>query len=725
MIKKYALKGLALLAALVTANLNSAYAQQNSTNAQNSTVTYPAEFFTPYAPFSVNDMLNRIPGITLAQGGGGGGGGDGGNRGPGSSDGGNRRGLGDGSDQVLINGRRIAGKENEGNDQLSRIPANQVAYIEIIRGTSGALDVRGGSQVINVVLLQAQSSTSGAFEVNADYSHDGKYQPGAKVSLTGQNGDFNYFLSGEIEPRWEFRDGYEVSVNTDGSLNDTVDRDDLRDSQPLTLVANLGYELGSADSVHLNLQWEQDDAPGKTDRLITNYNFSPARLTQQYDDIPETEEGWEIGGDYEHILTNGNRFKTLFIINDSEENSVRESFNVNGSSESKYLYLANYSRDRERIVRSNYSMGLSDAHDLEVGVEWSQTIADSSLQLGQLLTGINSPDFGGLVPVTNANGSVEEKRYEYFAINNWQINERMSLESTLLYETSTITQSGDISKSRDFNFLRPKLDYRFDITSTTQFRATIEKDVAQLSFSDFTANVSGGDDDQNALAGNPDLRQEQSWRYELNLEHRLPNNGGVFNTNVFYHEVEDLIDRVDVSTPTRIQSASGNIGDGTRYGIRLDGSLRLGFINLPEFLLTSRVQLEDSSVTDPFLGIDRRFRQQGRGSFNLGFRHDLPAYNLNYGANFGHNLEGGRYAYDIDKIEDYNQGGDFLTTYVEKVGWAAMTYRFEAMNVLKGERCRIRSRYVGGTIATGVLNEIEDSCSDTGVKLALKIRGSF
>ena len=120
---------------------------QPSDTIEDSTVTYSAEFFAQFQPYSVNDMLQRIPGINLARGGGSTRGG------PGSSQGGNRRGLGAGGDQVLINGRRIAGKENEGSSQLSRIPAREVDYIEIIRGTSGDLDVRGGTQVINLSLI--------------------------------------------------------------------------------------------------------------------------------------------------------------------------------------------------------------------------------------------------------------------------------------------------------------------------------------------------------------------------------------------------------------------------------------------------------------------------------------------------------------------------------------------------------------------------------------------
>ena len=52
---------------------------------------------------------------------------------------------------------------------------HQVRYIEIIRGTSGELDVRGGTQVINVVLNDALSSVSFAYEVNMDRHWMGSY----------------------------------------------------------------------------------------------------------------------------------------------------------------------------------------------------------------------------------------------------------------------------------------------------------------------------------------------------------------------------------------------------------------------------------------------------------------------------------------------------------------------------------------------------------------------
>ena len=151
---------------------------------EDSTVVFEAEFFKQFQPVSVNDMIDRIPSIGLALGRGGGGG---------------RRGLGGGGNEILINGQRITGKSNGSRDQLRRIAASQVRYIEIIRGTSEEIDVRG-SQVINIVLVESASRSSLAAEINADLIQDGTVAPGGRFSYTGQSGQFNYLFAVESEP---------------------------------------------------------------------------------------------------------------------------------------------------------------------------------------------------------------------------------------------------------------------------------------------------------------------------------------------------------------------------------------------------------------------------------------------------------------------------------------------------------------------------------------------
>jgi outer membrane receptor protein involved in Fe transport len=133
-----------LLGPLLSISLLSASAslQAQEVGDDGSTVIYTADYFAQWSPVTAQDMMNRIPGMSSGGGGGPGGGFSGGGGGPGGGAGG--RGLGGGGgDQILIDGKRVAGKANEANSQLSRISADKVLRIELIRGTATDLDVRG------------------------------------------------------------------------------------------------------------------------------------------------------------------------------------------------------------------------------------------------------------------------------------------------------------------------------------------------------------------------------------------------------------------------------------------------------------------------------------------------------------------------------------------------------------------------------------------------------
>jgi len=677
-----------------------------------STVVYGADYFAEYSPVSVNDMIDRIPGIGLALNRRGGGGG---------------RGLGSGEGEVLINGQRITGKSNEGRDQLSRISADQVDYIEIIRGTSEEIDIRGGGQVVNVVLLDTPSRSNISTELNLDRYWDGTYDPGAKLSVSGQSGNFNYLFHVEAEPRYQNRYMDETSVDPSGNLLETRTENEIRDQTQFQTSLNVGYQFTNS-MLQLSGLYGESSPPTDTDRQITDYSSGSPIYATEREANENDRSNWEVGGDYEYGFNNGSKYRFLFIVNDREWQNTRERFDVFTDSEVKDLYLYNYGRDRERIFRTSYTWELASNQGMELGVERAQTIRDGDLRLGLNTSGTPNANYGGLVPVSvsNTNSTVEEIRVENFAVHNWQLNDLMSLESSLIYETSTISQSGDVNNSRDFAFLRPKLDYRYNINQSLQLRATIEKTVSQLSFSDFSASADNSDDDQNTQAGNPDIAQEQAWNYEMNLEYRLPNDIGVLNSSVYYREIEDVIDRIDVSTgPDNLASARGNIGDGKRWGMNLDASSRLGFVGLPNALLSVGYGTSDSEVIDPFLGTKRRLQNSGRGFGRMNFRHDITGLSLSYGVNVGIPVNGGTGREQIDIIDIETERNETnVNLFLEKKAFGGITFRFDVQNLTANENCRERTRFVGATVA-GIVEEVEDACWGNGTKYALKMRHTF
>ena len=709
-------------AAILSAGLLSAASvwAQDSVN-DDTTVQYPASYFSQYAPVTAKDMMDRIPGLESSSSGSGfrpGGGGRGG-RGFGS---------GSGGSQTLINGKRTAGKNNSTGGLLDRITADQVNYIEIIRGTSGDLDVRGSGQVVNVVLFEELSNSSISYEVNMDRYRDGTNEPGGSVSYSNKIGNLDFVLSAGAEPRYDHQESEEDSILGDFSPNDRVIEDRIRDQTSYDYSANIDYEIAANSSFRLNGLFSENDNPTDVFRTTTDLTVTPNLVDTEREDIPGEQSNWELGGDYEFLRDNGNRFKVLFISNSYDRSIVRERYNVaNDGIETKDLFLSSGSTTRERIVRGSYTFDLRDDQDIEFGAERAQTILDSDLGLGiASSTGIPSPAFGGLVPVSvsNAKSTVEEIRYEPFIIHNWNINSRMSLESTLLYETSTIEQWGDINNKRDFDFVKPKVDYRFNVTPTLQLRGSIEKRVSQLSFSDFVASTDSQDNDSNTLAGNANLRQMWLWKYDFNAEYRLPDDVGVLDANIYYHDHHDMIDRIDISTSEDdLQSTRGNIGDGSMYGMTLNASIRMKMINMPNLLISSRFNVADSEITDPFTGIDRRFAFFGRGRWSMNFRHDVPQWNMNWGGSWSNRFDSNQKMYDIDDVVS-SLGEPTVNAFVEFVAFDNITFRFDARDATTNEQCRQRIRYVG-RLSAGILEEIEDQCSSRGTVVSLKVNGTF
>jgi len=722
------LRGMALILTLGGVLPPVAIAQD--TSGDDSTVIYPASYFEQWRPITAQDMLDRIPGQASSSGGsrrGGGSssfGGSGGN----PSSGGRGLGSGSGGTDILIDGKRTAGKNNQTGGLLSRIPADQVQEIQIIRGTSGELDVRGSSQVINVVLFEALSSNSISWEATANYAQDENFTPAGSIALSGQRGDLNYLFSLGSNPRYTHSVTHERSKLADLSPNDIIHEHRINDRENNEFSMNLSYDFSPNSSVRMNALNAEQDSPSTVDRITNNLRTVPNRITTEQEDNLSDRDNWEIGGDYELALGNGHRFKLLGIANQNNQISTRQRFKLQDDGLfQKNLYLNTDSVTHERILRGSYTMDVFSEQNIEFGIERAQTILDSELALGLLSsTGTPSDAVGGLIPqdVSNANSRVEELRYEPFLIHNWTISPQMSLESTLVYETSEISQTGDVINKRDFDFIKPKLDLRYNLTPTIQLRGTIERLVNQLSFADFVAANDEQDNDRDTVAGNAELRQQTQWRYSFNTEYRLPNDVGVLNAELFYADHQDVIDRIDVSpSDDNLQSANGNIGDGTEYGADLSASVRMGMIGLPNLLVSPSFLLQDSQVTDPFLGIERRFQSHIRGQFRLTIRHDIPQWRFNWGFQNFDRVDGGLYRYDVDDIE-FEIGDPRYNLFAEYVDSRGLTYRVDIQNASNNVRCRRRTRYVG-RISDDILEEIEGQCTNTGLDFSLKVSGTF
>ncbi|MFP6838096.1 MAG: TonB-dependent receptor plug domain-containing protein [Pseudohongiellaceae bacterium] len=686
-----------------------------------STIVYPAIYFAEYAPVTALDMVNRIPGINIQ------------NNAAGSSSrgafrGGRGLGSGGGGTQVLVNGKRVAGKNNNTQAMLARITAEQVAEIRLIRGTSGDLDVRGSTQIADIILFEELSDSSLSVEINTSIYADNRSEPGGSASYGGKSGNLDFLLSAIAEPKYEHMVAREHSILADFLPNDRILENRVREQTQYTLSTNLGYEINANSSARFNALYSQNDNPTKVSRRTVDLRNPGSVPFDEREFIPGEQSNWEIGGDYEYIFGNGNRAKVLFITNENDTASTRERFVVDASGEeTKNLFLDAASILQERIVRGSYTMKLFDQQSVEFGLERAQTILESDLLMGLALdSGTPSAAYGGLVPVTvtNANTRVEEIRYEPFAIHNWRLNSRMSLETSLIYETSEIKQVGEFNNTRSFEFFKPKLDFRFDITPQLQLRFLLDKFVRQINFADFVAATDSEDNDSNTQAGNANLRPDFWWNYNFTAEYRLPDDVGVVSANLYKHRHKDFMQRIDVSSSEdELRAANGNIGTGEMWVLDVKASIRLKMFNLPNVLVTSRASARTSEVNGPLLGDERSFNNFNRGQFDLGFRHDIPRWRMNWGINMTNSIDGGTKRWDIDDIESF-YADPSVTAFLEVIAFNDITFRLDVQNATEIDDCRDRTRFVG-RISAQILEEIEFNCRGAGRVLALKVSGTF
>ena len=112
------------------------------------------------------------------------------------------------------------------------------------------------------------------------------------------------------------------------------------------------------------------------------------------------------------------------------------------------------------------------------------------------------------------------------------------------YEWSEISQSGDVNLSREFKYWKPRIDIKWDYKNNRQIRLNIERNVGQINFDDFISSYDQFE--ENIRAGNPDLRPETAWKFKLEHEWRLPNDGGVITLKGSAREIDGPVDRLPI-----------------------------------------------------------------------------------------------------------------------------------------------------------------------------------
>ncbi len=669
------------------------------------TIYLPA-FFEAYRPSHAKDMLERVPGAAgaLSTGAGNAAGDD------------DRRGLRSQTTQVLINGKRLTTKGNSINDYFERIPSDQVERIEVIVGNVREIDADVGQRVINVVLSDS-GGIGGTYSVGNVSFTDGRHMPTLAGSVSGETDKWSYTLSGETRPRQLPRLQRQFFRDAGDQL--FLEQEERRRMKSRRYVGRgrLAYALGPNSQAQLSGFIENRPIGEQND---TEFDFLIAPDGTRTADggslrfLTGEDLEYELSGDYSVPLGQSLTFKGLFVYSVDDEDRINENFSFATDPNDAQL-VSGDTRDEkatEKILRGTFDWGFAPKHSLEVGVEGAINKLDKTQTFFDVVGGerINREVF-------NADQIVTEDRVETFGSHTWRPTDRWEIETGLAAEFSWLDQLGsDIDNRRTFQFAKPSVDIYFTQSEQTQIYASVRRDIGQLEFEDFIADLDR--DDGEIDAGNPNLAPEKSWDYEIGAEHRLDNDAGVINLRAFYRDVSDVSDNVPFGVD---DSAPGNLGSGRHYGAELETSLQLQKLGLIDAVISATLLWQDSSVEDPFTGERRRFADQERYEINIDARHDLRALAMNYG--FVMTMEGPEISSDFETFEREKTGTD-LRVFMERRFGNGLVGRLFYGNLLRSKTKRTRIVYATSQAAGDILRT-EFRTQKQGGFYGFSVRGTF
>ncbi|MBD3730323.1 MAG: TonB-dependent receptor plug domain-containing protein [Sphingomonadales bacterium] len=671
--------------ALAAADDSGEVAPPTQSNVQRS---FSPEDLAQYSPKNALDMISNIPGFQIR-------GGD------------DARGLGQATENVLVNGQRLTSKSDSLTDQLARIPVNNIVRIEILNGTQLSIPGLVG-QVANVVTRP--DAFAGQFnwkgEARPHFSHPGYLN--AEVSAKGTLGKIEYSVSlANDSGRGAFGGSYAI-YNGDGSLREARNGRLWSDYDAPKATAGLKFS-GPGDAVgNLN---------GSYRRVYSTYEESELRSPvgrTAYDRVlygRQRDYNYEIGGDYEFGLLGG-RLKLIgldrFDHGTYSDREIRSPLDGSTPTGGRYSQTTDAG---EVIGRAEYGWKWGKA-EWQLAGEATFNRLDKVASLHELSPTGNFVE----LPFPGGSGGVREDRYEASLSFARPLAPKLRLQLILAAESSTIRQTGANALSR--SFLRPKgtasLSWAPKKGLDVSFK--VERNVGQLDFEDFLARVFLDQGNQNG--NNAALVPSQDWNIELEAKKDLGPWGST-NLRIFGRFYEDYIDVIPLPGGGE---GRGNVSGGKRYGLEWTSTFKLDRIGFKGAKIDSNVFLRKSSLTDPLTGEKRPMSGLTTRYINVEFRHDIPHSDWAWGAGIEHS-ERSHY-YRVGEVGYDNEGPVFDFYYIEHKDVLGMTVRFNIINLADARHKLYRTVYAGPR-DTAPVRFVEARSQLIGPIFRLTVKGNF
>jgi len=633
------------------------------------------------------------------------------------------RGLGGGYTQVLINGKKVPGAGDDRSFWVDRIPAEMVDRIEILRSNSANRSGDAVAGAINIVLRDAYEFDGGYLRVGVNRWDDGEVNPTLGAVASGEA------LGGRILGGINVQDRYRGKLKrsdrySDPSREELVsweDQEEIKDGRDYS--GNISYTADVGETGRFSI----DGFYVKTDREVTEVSFE-----EEYDDgetitanVPGfstvDQQNWGVGAEYRFDMAGGTTELDLDYarFEDKSMESEQAHAYVDGTwDESEAERLDIDASDAETSFKVAHKRSLGAAQ-MEFGIDYRAKKREIDHVYYEFAAG-NEGDPVVYELDTTIGSLIEETRIDPYLMFSGDLGV-MAWEAGLRYETTDSdigsSQDGDaIRVSRDYDELLPSLHLKWDLTDADRVSLSLARSVKRPNFNELVPALLDGEYGDNDYIGNPHLEPETANGLDLGYERRLGKRG-VVGINFFYRDIKDLIELVNTGEPSdemmgtwedlvedgeyaTVEEAmaaepadswvftSANVGDGKVYGVEFDISTPLAAFGMDNTGVFMNYAWVKSDVED-FMG-ERRFNNQARSAFNVGFIQDLPTLDASFGVSY--RKQGDAYERIVGEEVTISYGDD-LEAFVEKRFGSNLSVRLTAANLLDASKDEVFHKF--------------------------------
>lgn len=674
-------------------------------------LSYDLEYFQRFEPLTVGDLLKRVPSVAFV-----------------SDvleyDGARLRGLDPGYTQILINGKKVPGAGDDRSFFVDRIPAELVERIEIVRSPSANRSGDAMAGALNIVLRDAYEFDGAYVRAGALHFDDGEWKPTYGAVASGEVGGGRLLAGVNVQGRYNPKRKKSVRFEEPGG--DFVDREDQTDVRDGTdYSANLSYtrEIGpgqlSLSGLYVLTDRKQTENSIEYNDPIASSRDNLLSVNEQIVDIDQRtltlEAGYrfEMAGGTTDIDLGYSSFKDDTIDTEEEvgydDEETPPPFDAfEGTS------ILTDTQDDELTLTLSHERAIGDAVKMEFGLD----VMDKDREVVRRTSEVETDEEGAAMPpyadYERERSTIEERRIDPYLMFSGAAG-ALAWEAGLRYETTDVDVAADgEGAGNDYAALLPSAHFKWSLSDDDRLSFSLGRTVRRPNFNYILPLMIEEEFGDNDFMGNPALDQETAWGVDLGFEHRIGSQG-VVGVNVFYRDVKDLIEITNTGAPSAtavddfeddledyleenpgaipgdpgypefdpssfIYTAS-NVGDGQVYGVEFDASTPLTAIGLPNTGVFANYSWLDSSVDDEFG--ERRFNDQARYVYNVGFIHDMPDAGVAFGASY--RRQGKAQARLLAEEVETRYGAD-LEAFIEKRFGKSFSVRLTGSNLLNAKK---------------------------------------